>query len=509
MARTDYGAILSTVIKDTSDSIREVNKTSALIAPNAWATNIRTMKSASAYQKALDALKAKTIEKTPIASFNDGAEGVPFNEVLAYITATQSGTGTPSPTNIRSINGHTQAVVTRTRVTLWSYGNVSGTRYSSISVNIRAGTYNISAVVTSSDTDASNNIIGFLYADGTFIYERLGRNTRDNTTVILEQDVNLIRFYASDSNVHSADDTFTFADIQLQTGNTATTYEPYTGNTYTTPFGQTIYGGVLNVTTGELTITHGFITYDGSENWQYQNTGYSLSKPTGCSVTSSTVFCYANQAVQTTDNSVPNGTIRIGASNIITRLGTGNNDVPAFKAWLASNPLQLVYPLATPITIQLTPQEIEQYLQNTLWASTGDIAVTYLANANVITDESLPFKNIVTFEARSGHTPTGFLLFRNGSYHFFMYMINGDEFYYDTATGKIKRSYFYYTDPDEVSNYFPMTYGAGDWSGQDGGDITCTQAELTDYFFYRTYDIKDQNGNVLLPANCTLADFGF
>ena len=35
-----------------------------------------------------------------------------------------------------------------------------------------------------------------------------------------------------------------------------------------------------------------------------------------------------------------------------------------------------------------------------------------------------------------------------------------------------------------------------------------TTEELKSYFPFRTYDILDQNGNVLLPANATLADFG-
>lgn len=43
MARTDYGAILSTVIKDTSDAIREVKGSSGLIAPADWGTEIRSI----------------------------------------------------------------------------------------------------------------------------------------------------------------------------------------------------------------------------------------------------------------------------------------------------------------------------------------------------------------------------------------------------------------------------------------------------------------------------------
>lgn len=43
MSRSDYGAILSTVIKDTSDAIREAKVSSALIAPSSWGSEIRSI----------------------------------------------------------------------------------------------------------------------------------------------------------------------------------------------------------------------------------------------------------------------------------------------------------------------------------------------------------------------------------------------------------------------------------------------------------------------------------
>ena len=43
--------------------------------------------------------------------------------------------------------------------------------------------------------------------------------------------------------------------------------------------------------------------------------------------------------------------------------------------------VQIVYPLATPVTYQLTPQEITTLLgDNCVWADTGDVAVEYRAD---------------------------------------------------------------------------------------------------------------------------------
>jgi hypothetical protein len=48
------------------------------------------------------------------------------------------------------------------------------------------------------------------------------------------------------------------------------------------------------------------------------------------------------------------------------------------KSWFADNPATVVYPLAAPITYQLTPQQISSLPgQNTIWSDTGDVTVEY------------------------------------------------------------------------------------------------------------------------------------
>ena len=52
---------------------------------------------------------------------------------------------------------------------------------------------------------------------------------------------------------------------------------------------------------------------------------------------------------------------------------------------------QVVYELATPITYQLTPQEITTLLgQNNIWADTGDMSVTYRADTKLYIDKMHP-----------------------------------------------------------------------------------------------------------------------
>lgn len=97
-----------------------------------------------------------------------------------------------------------------------------------------------------------------------------------------------------------------------------------------------IYGGELNLTTGVLTVTHGYIaSYDGE-------------------------------------------TINEPWISSIDKYVAGNSP---------STGAQVVYPLTTPTTIQLTPEEVRSFLgTNNLWANTGDSEVTYFAQPNVPTE---------------------------------------------------------------------------------------------------------------------------
>jgi hypothetical protein len=151
-----------------------------------------------------------------------------------------------------------------------------------------------------------------------------------------------------------------------------------TQETYTIPFNQTVYGGTLDVLTGELTIDKGVITLNGTEN---------CSKS---AVTDSDTYMYtintANfdspfilSAFQYTE---PNPNYRVGyawrgSSNTQIRIGFaeyGTSTIESWKAWLSDNPLQICYTLATPTTLSLTPQTVKALVgENHISASTGDV----------------------------------------------------------------------------------------------------------------------------------------
>lgn len=200
-------------------------------------------------------------------------------------------------------------------------------------------------------------------------------------------------------------DTCYFYDVQIESGSTATAFEPYENlcpisgwsnvNVYreaqydagATPYATinlngTVYGGSLDVTTGVLTVTHHFATYDGTENWSSGTNYYVLfSQPNskgnndltqianwlkaGGSSNYTTYGCYRAQA---------NGAICVGT------IGSPWSSVSDFKTALSTNPLTICYELATPQTVQLSPTTVRMLVgNNTLWANSGDSELQYWA----------------------------------------------------------------------------------------------------------------------------------
>lgn len=322
------------------------------------------------------------VAKTPIASYNGNVTGLYIPELIAYIEAKQSGSGTPAPDNIRPFIGVSECNVVRCGKNVWPYGDVSGTQRKAITVDIKAGTYTISANVTSSDTDYDYNLILFYYEDNTTESVYIDRGTRQSVNVTLSKNVKSINFYASRGNNVSVGDTFSFTDIQLEIGSTATAYEAYTADTYTIQLGDTYYGGSLNVTTGVLIVDSvKTLLKDLPNQWTKLQSGtgafyiarsllpYAIDYDNRNN-TKSNVYSYSKSGTQ------PNYSMRI--SDALYIVDDRWADVTEWQDYIDNNDIYIVYLLATPITVQLTPMQVEQLLgANNVWADTGDVEAKF------------------------------------------------------------------------------------------------------------------------------------
>ena len=161
----------------------------------------------------------------------------------------------------------------------------------------------------------------------------------------------------------------------------------------TLPFGQTVYGGTLDWTTGVLTVGSIFLklntTYPiGLYQFQDKN-GVFFSSPLLYGPDRIEGVC--SHGICTTSVSIPNESfIWLGVNNpFVYWVGVldvlGLSTVDEFKSWLDTQDVQIVYPAQEPVTIQLTPQEILALSgTNTLYTDTGDTTVSGRADPNAI-----------------------------------------------------------------------------------------------------------------------------
>ena len=137
-----------------------------------------------------------------------------------------------------------------------------------------------------------------------------------------------------------------------------------TQHTATITFGQTVYGGSVDVKTGKVTVMHVAETFTGadSEGWAIRNhilyRLFSLAKtlqtPIGnlvLGVSPRTYGALNNGEMAFSTSDVAQKYINIRLDSIST--------LEEWKAFLQSNNLQIVYELATPIELTLTPAELE------------------------------------------------------------------------------------------------------------------------------------------------------
>lgn len=117
---------------------------------------------------------------------------------------------------------------------LWAYGDVSGTKGKDIILEqpLPIGTYTMSYVAESADTDSSKSLIEFYDENGKWVAgDNVERNKRASITKTFTVPVGRISFYASTSFAGGTNDTFTFSNIQIEEGEVATDYQPYNGAT--------------------------------------------------------------------------------------------------------------------------------------------------------------------------------------------------------------------------------------------------------------------------------------
>lgn len=181
--------------------------------------------------------------------------------------------------------------------------------------------------------------------------------------------------------------------FQLETGTTATAFEPYQGDDLSIDWSSTagtVYGGSLHVNedgSGTLTVDRGYAAL-GAFTWESYNVTQgklfrlaSLSSviknmPT---TVAANLICSMYRTVA--QNQRADLTIQ-GNNKYVDIIDNRFSTAEAFKAAMTENNVQLVYELATPQTYTLTAPQISTLLgSNVMWADTGEMTIEYQSKA--------------------------------------------------------------------------------------------------------------------------------
>lgn len=304
----------------------------------------------------------------------------PFNNVAFYPMlrlATESDATFEPYENICPISGHTQAdveVVGKNWAEPIPYresnsvifnplsdgsisvqGTATGYAYSQVLYTLKAGNY-----IVCNDADVSNTAQLQIRrnSDDQLL---LSVNYGQRRELSLESDTGIrLRLVVSSGNTVDA---IIYPMIVLST-ETDFSFEPYHGKTYSTPFGQTIYGGTLDVVSGVLTIDKAGVDL-GTLTWAYHSSSqvfYSADITDESRILAVTCDCEGFKPVENKTaiaQMTEDGTVAFYSGDAYHRTYVKCSlytDEVAFKS--AVSGIKLVYELATPTTIQLTPRQI-------------------------------------------------------------------------------------------------------------------------------------------------------
>lgn len=186
----------------------------------------------------------------PVMTLNDGGDNIPLKSLVTEIVPIQSGSGVPSPSNVRAISGHSSINVFNSGKNLIFILYQSSSNLilingeSAYSITLKKGTYTFSATIS--------NACSFNYrkspGDTTVNIKSFTTTGNVSATFTIDEDMYNCNFFLYSSQGISVSD---ISNAQLELNDEATTYEAYKGSNTTISLGSTVYGGSLECVNGQ------------------------------------------------------------------------------------------------------------------------------------------------------------------------------------------------------------------------------------------------------------------
>ena len=391
-------------------AVKDVPKGTALTDAAYWAAVLDVSDVLQAADEAISAAnEAAALAPKPLALTVKGQpaqvrpeEGSPLRPKITLLPV-QSGSGEPSPDNVRPISGRTAVTVTRCGKNLLPHPSAKSQTVNGVAYTINAdGTISANGTPADSTKGAGITLHGtealFTVKAGSWkficegskniskFYPVLYQKTDAGNVVIANSRPNT---YATFSPAADLENCYVFLaclegyapsnetlKFMIVSADDTTDYEPYQGEAFTINLGQTVYGGTLDAAKGELTITRKMTALNG-RNWSMSanEAGRFLSNITMkihtvpvCDVLPGNVWHGDNVGLWEIANN--NG------QQLIVR--TDFSTLDEWTAWLTANDPHVCYELAEPVTVQLDPVQISALEGlNTVFSDGDSTELTY------------------------------------------------------------------------------------------------------------------------------------
>ena len=364
-----------------------------------------------------------------LVSFTDGAD-MPMVACTAEIVPKQSGSGTPSPSNVRPISGWESVSVKQTGKNLLAIPYYDGSKTN----NGITWTVNDDGTVTANGTATGDSYFYIRYNDGYLPYSSYhvsgcpsggsqstyyiqfaswagcnvvedtgngGTFNHDNVDARINNKLRIIAFVKSGTTANN----LVFKPMITKGACGYDDYTPYTApTTHTTSLGQTVYGGTVDLVSGVLTVDRAYHVLSNTHvgtpmgykaGYAKAYIGNELSPPASsgtitdivCNMlVGKNIYSLADSGIYIYGTGTNLGiSVPFSAIDGYSDIGDNSNYSQAITKFLTDNQVQIVYPLATPQTYTLTGQEVSTLLgENNVWADSGDVEITYRRDISIV-----------------------------------------------------------------------------------------------------------------------------
>ena len=354
----------------------------------------------------------KTVTGNPI-SISDGSETY-ADELSVDLEPIQSGSGTPSPSNVRPIQGYDIVNVDRCGKNLFDGALKQGA----------SSEYVINTNKLKVKPNTTYYWVEFNWSNSgskqVFFYDL-------SNSLISYQDVSGNSFTTPANCVKVTIQHYKSGGLSIPTNpqivistTLPTQYEPYNGQTVSLQLGQTVYGATVDVANGVMVVDRACVD-GGSLTWYYwQNNDFYAYLSDKRSITNTDIVLSYYPTVYGQDKAayclIGNESQR---KSVYVRDSSYAHDATGASALkTALTGQQIVYPLATPITIPLTPAQLKLLKGYNYISSNGTtINLTYqpdnavgdaVGEAEKFVERFRPDTDIVdTFNLYNGNTKVG------------------------------------------------------------------------------------------------------